>query len=211
MIRNAKANVTDLRAKLFQSPNVTSETYQYSEAEARFYGSDSVHRGWPGLRVGTGAERAAYGNARAHRDAEARIQLDRCNSPRGQASLGTNADGEREVDRLQQLIAASDDAEGSGDRDAVAELEEHCRGRLQCPANEGRGTTASITGRCRRLNRGRNKTRRLLEVGQNVSGRTILFFTEYKATQAALLSELLAAFGPETVTFINGDERLDAY
>src|SRR5207249_247148 len=39
MIRNAKANVTDLKGrKLFQSPKVDSETYKYSEAEAQFYG-----------------------------------------------------------------------------------------------------------------------------------------------------------------------------
>ena len=37
----------------------------------------------------------------------------------------------------------------------------------------------------------------------------MLLFTEYKATQGALLSVLAATFGETTVTFINGDDRLD--
>jgi len=37
---------------------------------------------------------------------------------------------------------------------------------------------------------------------------TVLFFTEYKATQAILVSRLGTEFGPACVTFINGDGRL---
>jgi len=41
------------------------------------------------------------------------------------------------------------------------------------------------------------------------AGRTILFFTEYKATQAMLMSALIHHFGNHCVTFINGDNRID--
>lgn len=37
----------------------------------------------------------------------------------------------------------------------------------------------------------------------------VLFFTEYKATQALLMSALIKEFGNACVTFINGDERID--
>ncbi|MBR1638850.1 MAG: DEAD/DEAH box helicase [Treponema sp.] len=36
----------------------------------------------------------------------------------------------------------------------------------------------------------------------------VLFFTEYKRTQSLLMSELMKKWGPECVTFINGDEAL---
>lgn len=41
-------------------------------------------------------------------------------------------------------------------------------------------------------------------------GTTILFFTEYKATQSLLLSALMREYGKDTVTFINGDHSLDS-
>ena len=41
------------------------------------------------------------------------------------------------------------------------------------------------------------------------SGRNVLFFTEYKATQALLMSALMCKFGADCVTFINGDERIE--
>ena len=38
----------------------------------------------------------------------------------------------------------------------------------------------------------------------------IVFFTEYKATQSAIMSSLMARYGADCVTFINGDERLES-
>jgi hypothetical protein len=41
------------------------------------------------------------------------------------------------------------------------------------------------------------------------AGRSVLFFTEYKATQSLLMSALMARYGRGAVTFINGDDRAD--
>ena len=41
------------------------------------------------------------------------------------------------------------------------------------------------------------------------SDRSILLFTEYKATQALVVSTLMARFGEDSVGFINGDNRLE--
>src|SRR5664279_619763 len=41
------------------------------------------------------------------------------------------------------------------------------------------------------------------------AGRSVLFFTEYKATQSLLMSELIRRFGDGCVAFINGDSRAD--
>jgi SNF2 family DNA or RNA helicase len=38
--------------------------------------------------------------------------------------------------------------------------------------------------------------------------RSVLLFTEYKATQALVVSTLMARFGEDAVGFINGDDRL---
>ncbi len=47
-------------------------------------------------------------------------------------------------------------------------------------------------------------------INDRFADRSILFFTEYKATQAALMSALMAHYGEDSVTFINGDERLES-
>jgi hypothetical protein len=46
-------------------------------------------------------------------------------------------------------------------------------------------------------------------VEERFSGRQVLFFTEYKATQALIVSALLKRFGDGCVTFINGDNRIE--
>jgi ERCC4-related helicase len=50
------------------------------------------------------------------------------------------------------------------------------------------------------------KIERVLQVvEESFNGRSVLFFTEYKATQALLMSELHSRYGDGCVTFINGD------
>ncbi|MDL2345581.1 C-terminal helicase domain-containing protein, partial [Deinococcus sp. MIMF12] len=54
------------------------------------------------------------------------------------------------------------------------------------------------------------KVRTILEaVDSRFQGRSVLFFTEYKATQALLMAELGRRYGEGSVAFINGDGRVD--
>jgi len=46
-------------------------------------------------------------------------------------------------------------------------------------------------------------------VEDRFNGRQVLFFTEYKATQALLMSALMKRYGEQCVTFINGEGTLD--
>ena len=46
-------------------------------------------------------------------------------------------------------------------------------------------------------------------VEERFHGRQVLFFTEYKATQALLMSALMERYGEQCVTFINGEGKLD--
>ena len=55
------------------------------------------------------------------------------------------------------------------------------------------------------------KIERVMEViEERFPNESVLLFTEYKATQALVMSELRIRFGDDCVTFINGDEALDA-
>ena len=55
-----------------------------------------------------------------------------------------------------------------------------------------------------------SKITRIAEIIDRHHGdRSILLFTEYKATQALVVSTLMARFGEESVGFINGDDRLE--
>ncbi|MES9897177.1 MAG: helicase-related protein, partial [Candidatus Thiodiazotropha endolucinida] len=54
------------------------------------------------------------------------------------------------------------------------------------------------------------KIEKILDVlEERYKDRQVLFFTEYKATQALLMTALMQKYGEKCVTFINGDERLD--
>ena len=55
-----------------------------------------------------------------------------------------------------------------------------------------------------------SKIARIAEIiDRRYRGRSVLLFTEYKATQALVASTLMACFGEESVGFINGDDRLE--
>ncbi|WP_291986729.1 DEAD/DEAH box helicase [Candidatus Accumulibacter sp. ACC007] len=54
------------------------------------------------------------------------------------------------------------------------------------------------------------RIQRVIEIiGTRFFGRRVLLFTEYKRTQALLMSALIERFGDACVGFINGDNRLD--
>ena len=122
MIRNAKANVTDLKGrKLFRSPMVASETTAVLRTPRPVLRSaDRVHRCRPGVRSDR-PERAAYGNAGANRDAEAGVELDRGNpagrQPRlDRGSLRANV----AVDQLQDCSLRTASATPRGPSDELA-------------------------------------------------------------------------------------------
>jgi ERCC4-related helicase len=213
MIRNAKAKVTDLRGKkLFQSPSVSSETYQYSEPEARFYALLTEFIA-AGLAYASGLARneqrtvmlvlIAMQKLASSSTAAIRRALNR--------RLDKIAAGERRLDQLQELLAVYSRSDAEGPSDEMAVLEEElvdAGSAVQLMKDEEPRLRELLAASDRIL--GDTKLAKLLEVVKTrFDGRTVLFFTEYKATQGALLSELLAAFGEGTATFINGDDRLD--
>lgn len=215
-IRNNKQNTTDLLGnRLFQRPLVSSETYRYNEAETRFYQLLTEF-------ILTGR---AYASRLSDRDSRAvmlvLITMQKLASS-SVAAVRRALLGRRE--RLRQLAAQGPRASVSGGRadvpiislmnddeiedfDSAAILEERLSEEdlgLALMEDELPRLEELIQA-SRQVDR-ETKMATLLEmVISRFHDRSILFFTEYKATQSLLLSELIARFGPHAVAFINGD------
>ena len=216
MIRNNKQNVTDLKGKrLFFPPRVTSETYSYSPAEDRFYEmlTDFIATGKAYASTlsssdqstailvliamqklassSVAAIRRALGN-RLARIKSARQELsklqDRKSLPRQYAELEADNDSD-ELNEIDEQIA---------ERTAELRLMEDEEPRL-VELIEAAGDVVQETKI--------EKILALLE--ERFENRSVLFFTEYKATQSLLMSALLRKYGEGCVTFINGDSRAD--
>jgi ERCC4-related helicase len=217
MIRNNKQMVTDLSGnRLFQEPLVRAETYVYSPEETSFYETltefivtgKAYARGLSDFEERTvmlvliAMQKLASSSVAAIRRA-LHGRLNRIVAGRKRL-----ANLERELERLRDQ-ETDDDV----DDDAVAELEskvaeqsaqvvlmsdEEPRLRELVAAADAVGAETKIT-----------KIIILLGESGPFAGRSVLLFTEYKATQSLLLTELHRRFGPGCTTFINGDERAD--
>jgi ERCC4-related helicase len=220
MIRNNKQVVTDLHGKrLFQAPRVTSETFQYSAEEERFYEllttfimtgqAYASHLAATDQRMVTlvliamqklasssvaAIRRALKGRLR--RIGESRKELEKLQARRG---------------RIAEEIRNVQEAEETGDFDALSLLEEqiaeHETQLLLMEDEEPR--LQALVQAADAVQRETKMDKILALVEGPFAGRTVLFFTEYKATQALLMTELIRRFGDDCVTFINGDEAIE--
>ncbi len=195
MIRNNKQNVTDLGGRrLFRPTVVANETYAYSDEEQAFYAMltefilsgkayANTLSGFEGTAVGlvlVAMQKLASSSVAAIRRA-LRGRLDRL------------AGARREVDQLRGRLDRHREAEGADDLDALARIEEEVAAEA-----DGLALMVGEEHRLRELvaaaERVREETRiaRIVAlVESRFAGRSVLFFTEYKATQS------LAPLGPD--------------
>ena len=212
MIRNNKQSVTDMSGEpIFTPVRSRRETYAYSPEEARFYdqltqfiltgkayaaGLGSQDRRTAMLILITmqklasssvaAVRRALAGRLSRLRDARARLER-----------------SDEDLARLEELRIEDDPA----NQDEISRLEEQVAENLrgvklnpnEIPAlEELLGAANEVTDE--------TKVGRILQVvDESFAGRSVLFFTEYKATQALLMSALHKRHGDGCVTFINGD------
>ena len=216
VIRNNKQNVTDLHGnRLFQPHTVTSETYAYSPEEAAFYAMLTEF-------ILTGKAYASSLGA-----ADQRLVMLVLIAMQKLASSSVAAIRRALRGRLERLVAEGQQIEDvrarasaeslrsdysasatSGDEDATSRLDE------QAAAVTVRLMKDEVT-RLRELLEAAERVQQETKIDRIVSlvstrfeGRSVLFFTEYKATQSLLMSELNRRYG-DTCAFINGDERAD--
>lgn len=217
VIRNNKNNVTDLKGqRLFQPPAVTSETYAYSPEEARFYGmltefilSGKAYASTLGasdqrlvMLVLIAMQKLASSSVAAIRRA-LRGRLERMLTQRQKLAEARQ--------KLEELGSDYAKLESSGPNDEIGRLEEEIV-RLAA----GVQLMADEEPRLRELLAAADQVRRetkiekvLSLVEARFSNQSVVFFTEYKATQSLLMSELIQRFGDDCVGFINGDNRAD--
>ncbi len=212
MIRNNKQQVTDLAGtRLFQEPLVRSETYAYSPAETAFYhmlsefiltgkayaGTLGQGEGRTVMLVLIAMQKLASSSVAAIRRA-VRGRLERTTG--GREALQEIQD---QLAKLRGVMDANDDQVNDLEERAVAVSTQLRLMDDELPRlRELLAAADAVTDE--------TKINKILElVDGPFAGRSVLFFTEYKATQSLLLSRLLRRFGPDSATFINGDERAD--
>ena len=212
MIRNNKQSVTDMSGEpIFTPVRSRRETYAYSPQEERFYEQLTrfiVTGKAYAARLGSqdrrtamlvlitmqklasssvaAVRRALAGRLSRLRDAKAKLERT-----------------EEDLERLKELRTEDDPA----NQDEISRLEERVAENLsgvelnpnEIPALEELLEAANeVTDE--------TKIGRILQVvDESFAGRSVLFFTEYKATQALLMSALHKRHGDGCVTFINGD------
>ncbi len=220
MIRNNKQNVTDLRGnKLFQAPDVVPYTYGYSSEEAKFYDmlTDFIVSGRAYASDLSGFESravmlvliamqklasssiAAIRRAIRRRLAKTIARQDKLDSLKG-----------RRRERMGFMTKYEDLAELQ-DEDSIQAMEEQIA-ELSAELALMHDEEPRLRELLEAAERVADETKiaRILDIVRDLSGGgSVLFFTEYKATQSLLMSALMREFGDECVTFINGDARAE--
>lgn len=210
MIRNNKQNVTDLRGKpLFRELDVHSRTYSYSPAEEQFYNMLTEF-------IVTGK---AYASHLGGRDGRAvmlvLISMQKLASSsvaailralKGRLSRISEASKTlQELQRAGTILKDQEEAESSGDLDEVSRLDEAlAEMQLRLMADEQEWLERLITAG-EAVQQETKVTSIVSEVRAFEPTTSVLFFTEYKATQSRLMSALIAEYGEKAVAFINGD------
>jgi ERCC4-related helicase len=213
MIRNNKQRVTDMKGNsLFTAVRPHRETYSYSPEEARFYAkltdfiaSGKAYAAGLGLQERRMAilvlitmQKLASSSVAAVRRALAR-RLGRLQEAKAKIEASI-----QDVARIDELLADDDPT----NLDELSRLEEQVFDNLgravhlnpnEIPVLEELLAAADEVVK-------ETKILRILEVIDELfADRSVLFFTEYKATQALLMSALQARYGDGCVSFINGD------
>jgi len=216
MIRNNKRCVTDMVGnRLFTSVATRRETYAYSPEEARFY--DKL------------TDFIASGKAYAARldQSERRTAILTLITMQKLASSSVAAVRRALTGRLMRLKSAEDDLAGAqADQKRIAELREEDDPASLDEISELEERVTEVVGKVR-LNpneipaieelleaanevSSETKVGRILEiVEESFDDRSVLMFTEYKATQALVMTALKRRYGDGSVTFINGDGYIE--
>ena len=208
MIRNNKQAVTDIEGnKLFQPPIVNSETYSYSAQESEFYEmlTDFIVTG------------KAYASGLSSTEGRAvmlvLIAMQKLASSSVAAikrALKGRLDKVTDFrQKLNELSLKYENLEESEDTDGINQYEE------QLPLisswlelMEGEESRIKELIDAAEAVKEETKIQKILElIERKYTNNSVLFFTEYKATQSLLMSALMQKFGDDCVTFINGDDQ----
>jgi len=215
IIRNNKQTVTDMRGnKLFQPVIVTSETYSYSPEETAFYEqmtefilTGKTYASGLGLTAQRTVmlvlicmQKLASSSVAAIRKALTK-RLERISQNREEL--------EKAKQKRSDLFAKLESIELTGS-DELNQLEERISDLAQnlILMEDEKPKIEALIAYSQQIKQ-ETKITKILEILENpFNSRQVLFFTEYKATQSLLRDALIQRYGENSVTFINGEERL---
>lgn len=212
MIRNNKQCVTDLQGqRLFQAPKVSAETYEYSPEEQHFYDLLTEF-------ISTGK---AYASSLSSSDRRmvtlVLIAMQKLASSSVaairralQGRLARIAESRKRVDELEQLKQRMSDyldLQDTTDLDEMNQLEEQlAEAAIDLLLMQDEEPRLKMLVEAASRVTQESKINTILDlVATRFHGESVLFFTEYKATQSLLMSALIRKYGEQCVTFINGD------
>ena len=209
LIRNFKQKVTDMSGRrLFQPVVNRPGTYSYSEAESAFY-QDLTRFILAGNAYASGLDRRGQSQVALVLIAMQKIASSSVAAVRAalRKRLSTI---EGEVQRYQSQADGQTEAEGlaEDEEDVVAAWERWTReAKFKLMADELPHLRALLRS-AEKISE-ESKIRHIAEiVEKRFADRSVLLFTEYKATQALMISTLMARVGEDRVGFINGEDRL---
>lgn len=211
LIRNAKQKVTDMKgARLFQPIQQFPETYHYSPAEERFYD----------LLTGFIQSGKTYALS-LEKQTRSRVILVLI-ALQKLASSSVAAVRSALNTRLSRLRGIAEDYRKkceAFDHEPDENTDELDRALRAWAAEDNKGLLSLMENEIQHLEEliraadeviAETRIRRVAEVTETrFGGQQVLLFTEYKATQALVVSALMDKYGREAVGFINGDDRLD--
>lgn len=219
-IRNNKQNVVDMKGeKIFKPAQVYSETYTYTERENLFYElltefivTGKAYASSLSAREGRAVKLVLIAMQKLASSSIAAIsralsgRLDRVQAGRQQLE-----DSEKRLHEIKDFLSAAEDEVDQSLTDELQAQEEiiaEQSANLQLMENEV--PQLQILAQAADAISNETKIETIIKVvEERFSGRQVLFFTEYKATQALLMSALLKRFGDGCVTFINGENRAE--
>ena len=209
LVRNNKYQVTNLRGeRLFKEPKISTTPYHYSPDESAFYSmmTDFIasgrayatglqgERGRSVMLVLIALQKLASSSVAAVRSAlQKRLLKLRELSSAVKQNLAPTPDAVRNIDRL------------ADDPDSLNPILESEIATLHLELMENEcARLAELIAVADRVTAETKVEAIINQVRSLPVGESVLFFTEYKVTQALLLSALWREFGEASATFING-------
>jgi len=220
IIRNNKQNVTDMNGeRIFNPVSNHPETYSYSEEESSFYA----------LLTEFIADGRAYASTLPSSNQRAVMLVLIAMQKLASSSIaairraltgrlarlrqaGTDLQNARNRQQaIRDILEGADESNISSLTDELQRQEERIAElSSSIPLMENEIPQLEILVQRAAAIQHETKIETIIDVlDTRYKDRSVLFFTEYKATQALLMSALIKKYGDDCVSFINGDNRIE--
>lgn len=212
LIRNSKQKATDMKGKRLFTPVIQyPETFTYSSAEEAFYKLMSEFI-VSGKAYATSLSQMERGQVILVLIALQKLASSSISAVASALKTRLNRLGEEAKKSKAELeefdIIEEDDEDDESQQILRDFFRDKKQAHLQLMENEGKHLQELI--QAADLVTEETRVNRIIEViKQRFPNEPVLLFTEYKKTQALVISALLAEFGEGSAGFMNGDNRLE--